>query len=183
MRGYVHTQGGVFVGGKCYQYEFRTPYKVFSEALEAYIEKVKRLSEEEREEIAIKIKSAVGELGGEVKKVARNIEAIIGEVGELVKLEPEKERMRFLVTVVNFILSLGRAGKPLVIFLDDLQWSDEGSIEILRRVGEGIRGKGLVVIGSYRDNEVGEGHPLREAVERLRGTGVEVEEIEVSPLV
>ena len=69
LRTHVHSLGGIFVGGKGNQYEV-TPYKVFSEALEAYMEKVKRLSAKEREETIKRMKESVGELGAEVAKPA-----------------------------------------------------------------------------------------------------------------
>ena len=78
LRGSIHSLNGLFCGGKCYQYEFRTPYKVFSEAIDAYIEKIKRLSQKEQEIHIKRIKDTLGELGGEVVKIAPVLTDLIG---------------------------------------------------------------------------------------------------------
>jgi serine phosphatase RsbU (regulator of sigma subunit)/flagellin-specific chaperone FliS len=181
LRGHVHALEGVFVGGKGYQYEATTPYKVFSEALEAYVDKLKRVSAKECNATVKRIKESVGELGGEVVKIAPSIRDLIGEPPELPELEPEKERIRFLITVSKFLLGLGTEDSPFVIFLDDLQWVDEGSIELLERIAEHGSTYPMVVIASYRDKDVGKEHPLVKAMEKLKEKNVLINEILVKP--
>ena len=167
LRVQVHSLNGLFCGGKCYQYEFRTPYKVFSEAIDAYIEKVRRLSQKEQEIHIKRIKETLGELGGEVVKIAPTIIDIIGHPPKLVELEPEKEKIRFLITVTNFLTSLSTHDTPLLVFLDDLQWVDDGSLEILARVAEKLPNTSTLLIVSYRDNEVDQNHPLAQLIRKL----------------
>ena len=179
LRGHIHSLNGIFCGGKCYQYEFRTPYKVFSEAIDAHIEKVKRLSQEEQELHIKRIKDALGELGGEVVKIAPTITDLIGEPPKLVDLEPEKERIRFLITVTNFIISLSSKDNPLLIFLDDLQWVDEGSLDILGRLVEKIGSAPVVMIASYRDTDVDINHPFIQSIKKLKESNIPIAEIPV----
>ena len=49
---------------------------------------------------------------------------------------------------------------PLVLFLDDLQWSDEGSIELMGRIAQKVKDNSIVVIASFRDTEVDGKHAL-----------------------
>ncbi|MFA5117149.1 MAG: AAA family ATPase, partial [Candidatus Omnitrophota bacterium] len=149
LRGSIHSLNGLFCGGKCYQFEFRTPYKVFAEAIDAYIEKIKRLSTQEQEAHIARIKDALGELGGEVVKIAPAITDLIGTPSKLVELEPEKEKIRFLITVTNFLASFSSSESPLLMFLDDLQWADDGSLEILERFAEKLRNTATTLIVSY----------------------------------
>jgi len=183
MRGYVHSIGGMFVGGKGSQYEVATPYKVFSEALEAYIDKVKRVSAAEREAAVKRMKGSLGELGGEVVKLAPSIVDLIGEPPALPQLDPAKERIRFLMTVTNFVLTLGTKDIPLALFLDDLQWVDEGSVELLERVSENAGTRPLTIIACYRDKEVDKHHPLVRTIEKLREKQVSLYDVLVKPFV
>ncbi|MDD5654677.1 MAG: AAA family ATPase, partial [Candidatus Omnitrophica bacterium] len=179
LRGHIHGLNGLFCGGKCYQYEFRTPYKVISEAADAYIEKIKRLSQEEQQEHIKRIKDALGQLGGEVVKVAPNIIDLIGQPPKLEELEPEKEKIRFLITITNFIASLSTSQVPLLMFLDDLQWVDDGSLEILERVAEKLQNIPALLIVSYRDNEVDQNHPLAQFMKRLAEQNISLMQIPV----
>jgi serine phosphatase RsbU (regulator of sigma subunit)/tetratricopeptide (TPR) repeat protein len=181
LRGYVYSLGGVFVGGKGSQYDVTTPYKVFSEALEAYVEKLKRVSAEERRAVSTRMKKNIGELGRELIKIVSSIVDIIGEQPELAELDPEKERIRFLITVTSFIQGLGTQDNPLIIFLDDLQWVDEGSIELLERISESTLTSPIVLIGSFRDEEVDKSHPLMRALEKLKEKNISLTEILIKP--
>ncbi|MFA5349696.1 MAG: AAA family ATPase, partial [Candidatus Paceibacterota bacterium] len=164
--------GGIFAGGKCYQYEFRTPYKVFAEAIDAYIEKVKRLTKQEQEALTKHILDSVGELGGEVVKIAPSIVDLIGQPPKLEELEAEKEKIRFLMTITNFMASLSVSQVPLLMFLDDLQWVDDGSLEILERLAGKLKSTSSLIIISYRDTDVDENHPLIQSIKKLSAENI-----------
>lgn len=181
VRGHVHSVGGMFVGGASSQSEPKMPFEVFSEALGAYVQKLKRVSKEERKATIVRMKEPLGELGGEIVKIAPEMLDLIGEPPELVALEPEKERIRFLITVTDFVLNLGTQDSPLALFLDDLQWADEGSIELLERIAEKVSTHPIVVIASYRDRQVDKDHPLMHALQRLREQNAPVHDVHVKP--
>lgn len=181
LRSYVHGLGGIFAGGKCYEYEFRAPYKVLSEAIDNYIDKLKRLSKEEQEGRASRIKEALGELGGEAIKIAPNLVDLIGTPPELVELESKKEKIRFLITVTNFLISLAAPDSPLLLFLDDLQWVDDGSLEVLEGLAGKLKNSSILLILSYRDNEVTLTHPLSQLISKIKSQGTAFSEVSLRP--
>lgn len=181
LRSYVHSLGGIFAGGKCYEYEFRTPYKVLSEAIDNYIDKLKRFSKEEQEVCARRIKEALGGLGGEAIKIVPNLVELIGTVPELVELESKKEKTRFLITVTNFLISLAAPDSPLLLFLDDLQWVDEGSLEVLEGLAGKLKNSSILLILSYRDNEVTPTHPLSQLISKIKSQGMAFSEVGLRP--
>jgi class 3 adenylate cyclase/tetratricopeptide (TPR) repeat protein len=81
---------------------------------------------------------------------------------------------RFLVfDAVTRMLSALAAATPLVVVLDDLHWADPASLELLRVLATQLRGARLLVIGTYRDVEVREGHPMASTLPQvLREDGV-----------
>ncbi|MGA1876400.1 MAG: AAA family ATPase [bacterium] len=181
--GYIQGIGGIFAGGKCNQYEFQTPYKIFSETIRAYLEKLKRRSGEEQEILRNRIKESLGDLSGEVAKIAPEITGLIGGgSGRLVELEAEKEKARFLITVTDFMLNLGTPEIPAILFFDDLQWADEGSIELLGRMAGKVSSYPLLLVAGFRDTEAGDGHPLRHMLEKVKKDGISLSEIHLKNL-
>src|SRR5262249_14581717 len=75
-----------------------------------------------------------------------------------------------------------RARTPLVIFSDDLQWLDRATLDLIAHVVTHSEVHPLLVVGAYRDNEVGPTHPLVEMLAAIRASGTRVQEIPMAPL-
>jgi predicted ATPase len=61
---------------------------------------------------------------------------------------------------------------PLVLFLDDLQWVDSATLNLLELILTVEENTSLYLIGAYRDNEVNPTHPLMMTLDKLRQQGV-----------
>ncbi len=181
LRADVHRLGGLFISGKCYQYESGSPFKALSTALESYVEKVRRLNPADREKCIDHLKQTVGDLGNEIVKLTPRIKVLLGEPAELAELESEKQQVRFLVTAANFLSELGRDSQPVVMLLEDLQWSDEGTIELLQRVATKLKERAMCVIITYRSNEINGDHPLSRFLETLKKSELRFEDIRIPP--
>ena len=77
--------------------------------------------------------------------------------------------------------ALRRTDRELVLLLDDLHWADEATLDALRFVGRRIESTRTLVIGTYRDDEVGRQHPLRVVVGDL-ATSPAVRRLPLEPL-
>ncbi len=75
-------------------------------------------------------------------------------------LPPEQEQLR-LWEAARELLTIISESTPLIIALDDLQWSDSSSCELLAYLARRIYGLPIVIVGTCRDNELGPQHPLR----------------------
>jgi predicted ATPase/class 3 adenylate cyclase len=135
-----------------------------------------------------------------VAQYKRNFEATLGDQGQvLVELVPELElllgkqppapsvdavmaeqRLRGLLT--RFVQVFTAELRPLVIFLDDLQWADSASMKLLKHLASNADSRSLLMIGAYRDNEIGPRHPLTLALAELRESDVATTELELLPL-
>ncbi len=78
-------------------------------------------------------------------------------------LDPARERARLLDTLVAFFVELA-AHTPYVLYVNDLQWADARSIDVLHALSERLSGPQqdrpkLALIGSFRDDEL-QGRPV-----------------------
>ena len=71
---------------------------------------------------------------------------------------------------------------PLALFLDDLQWLDAATLDLLEHLVTHPEVRHLLLVGAYRDNEVGPAHPLTRTLEAIREAGARVQEIVLAPL-
>ncbi|KAJ3343051.1 hypothetical protein HDU93_000221 [Gonapodya sp. JEL0774] len=99
---------------------------------------------------------------------------------------------RFSIAFFEFIMVFLEEDRPLVLFLDDMQWADLASLKLIEIVMDNISSNHVLYnysshpflfIGSYRSNEVGPGHPLMNFLDRTRDTGeIQMETINLQPL-
>ena len=157
---YVAMRGGRVLRGNCYEEgSLSLPYLPFIEAMRSYV-----LS---REPDALR-----SELGSNAGYVAR----IVSEVRDRVDVDmtatgsPEEDRWRLLDGVVAFLRNAA-AVQPLMVLLEDLHWSDRGTLDLLLHLARNLEGARLLVVGTYRDVEVDRTHPLSNALAELRRGG------------
>ena len=94
-------------------------------------------------------------------------------------ISPQEARHRFADVFRNFLKVICKPEHPLVLFIDDWQWADAASCELLKQIQVGITLRYIQVIVSYRDNEVDSGHPLILAVKELQSRDVSIEILQV----
>jgi len=174
---------GYFVTGKFDQLRRNTPYGFFLQAIE---ELVQELLTEKQSQIKLwknRINEALGPNIGVITAVLPSLVKIIGkkppvnETGSMTETEN-----RFILAFQSFIKVLATKKHPLVIFLDDLQWADLSSLNLLRALLADSSIKYLLIIGAYRSNEVNAAHPLLNSLEHFQKEGALLETIQLQPL-
>ncbi|HUQ79356.1 MAG TPA: AAA family ATPase [Patescibacteria group bacterium] len=95
-------------------------------------------------------------------------------------LAAERPRRRVLVlTVVDAIVAT--LDKPTALIFEDLQWADELSLEILGALAREVGGRPILIVGTYRSDEVRPGAALREWRSRLVTQRL-ADEVRLAPL-
>ena len=170
MREYLYEQGyeggGLFIQGRCLNQENKIPYQPFRDSINEYIQKLEKMKENERKKEIERLKEAVGDLGEIIIRLNPHMKQILGDVSPLVSLDSERENQRFLMVASDFFCHLTEKGKLSVLFLDDLQWADEGSLSLLDEISWKVNSANLFIIGTYRDDEVGEDHSLQKIMKK-----------------
>src|SRR5262249_56246741 len=104
----------------------------------------------------------------------------IGEPPPVPGLSPQDAQRRFQMVFRQFIGVFARPQHPLALFLDDLQWLDAATLDLLEDLLSRSEFRNLLLIGAYRDNEVTATHPLMRKLEAIRTTG-RVQDIKLAP--
>src|SRR6266481_2946304 len=110
------------------------------------------------------------------------LELIVGEQPPVPELSPQDAQRRFQFVLRRFIGTFARPEHPLTLFLDDLQWLDAATLDLLEDVFTRSDLRHLMLIGAYRDNEVSAAHPLMLKLETIRNAGTLVQEVKLAPL-
>ena len=110
------------------------------------------------------------------------VEFVIGKQPPVAELPPQEARGRFQLVFRRFLGAFARPEHPLALFLDDLQWLDTATLELLERLVTDPDVRHVLLIGAYRDNEVSSSHPLMRTLAAIRDAGARAQEIVLAPL-
>jgi len=168
--------------GKFDQYTRNIPYSAVTKAFAALLRQLLCEPEESLQRWREAMASALSAVGKVVADVVPELELIIGTQPETEDLDPVQRRNRFIMVFQRFIRVFTRPDHPLVIFLDDLQWVDLASLDLLKNITTDPENSHLLIIGAYRDNEVEPEHHLLQAVEDIRKGGGCVLDLKVGPI-
>ncbi|MBD1811367.1 AAA family ATPase [Microcoleus vaginatus DQ-U2] len=160
-------QRGYFISGKFDQFQRDTPYASLIQAFRSLVRQLLTESDAEISKWREKLQAELGEAGGVIVEVIPEVELIIGSQPPLPDLPPAEQRNRFNLVFQKFINTFTQPEHPLVIFLDDLQWADRASLELIQLLMTVVDKKYLFLMGAYRDNEVTEAHPLTQILENI----------------
>ena len=177
----ITVSKGYFIAGKFDQLQRDIPYKALVQAFESFI---KQLLSESAEKLAVwkeKLLEALDINAGIITEVIPSLEAIIGKQFATPELPSEQLRNRFNFAFRNFIRVCAQPEHPLTIFLDDLQWADESSLNLIEQIFLRTDDKSLLLIGAYRDNEISPLHSLKRILNQLENE-VNIEHINLGTL-
>jgi PAS domain S-box-containing protein len=176
----IAKQQGYFIKGKYDQFNRDLPLNAFVQAFRDLVEQL--LGEDDNQLASWKkqILAAVGENGQVLIDVVPSLQEIIDRQPPIPELTGVAAQQRFNLAFQKFIEVFTTAAHPLVIFLDDLQWADPASLQLIKLLMTG--GGYLLLLGAYRDNEVAIAHPLMLAIEELKQTTAILNKITLAPL-
>jgi predicted ATPase/signal transduction histidine kinase len=176
----IVRQHGYFIKGKFGQLNRNIPLSAFVQALRDLMGQLLCESDGQLAAWKAQILSAVGENGQVIIDVIPELEQIIGKQPNVVELSGTAAQNRFNLLFQKFLGVFTTAEHPLVLFLDDLQWADLASLQMLKLLMDS--NAYLLVLGAYRDNEVSPAHPFMLTVEELKKAGAIVHTITLEPL-
>jgi predicted ATPase len=173
---------GLFASGKFDQYKRDIPYATLAESFQQLIQALLGKSEAELCRWRDALREALDPNGQLIVDLVPNLELIIGEQPPAPELSPQEDQRRFQLVFRRFIGVFARPEHPLALFLDDLQWLDAATLDLIEDVLVRSDLQHLILLGAYRDNEVTPAHPLMRRIEAIRNAGASVNEVRLLPL-
>ena len=173
---------GLFASGKFDQYKRDIPYATLAQAFQKLIQSLLGKNEAELARWRDALREALDPNGQLIVDLVPKLELIIGEQPPVPELSPQDAQRRFQFVFQRFLGVFARPEHPLALFLDDLQWLDAATLDLLDDLLTRSELRHLMLIGAYRDNEVTAAHPLTRKLEAIRNAGAPVQEFSLAPL-
>src|ERR1700723_1589525 len=173
---------GLFASGKFDQFKRDIPYATLAQAFQSLIRPLLSKNEEELQKWRNALREALEPNGLLIVDLVPELKHVIGEQPPVPQLPPQEAQRRFQFVFRRFIGVFARPEHPLALFLDDLQWLDAATLDLLEDLLTGIDLQHLLLIGAYRDNEVSVTHPLMRKLDAIRQAGASVQDIVLTPL-
>ncbi|HWO01849.1 MAG TPA: serine/threonine-protein kinase PknK, partial [Blastocatellia bacterium] len=178
----IVRQRGYFIAGKFDQIARSTPFGALIQAFRGFIQQLLTESEDRLAAWRFQLAEVLDANGSVIAEVIPEIELILGKQPPSPGLAPTEAQNRFRLVFQNFVGAIARKEHPLVIFLDDLQWVDSATLNLLGPLLTSPDVEHLFLIGAYRDNEVDPSHSLMRALGALEAEGVRLHQMSLRPL-
>ena len=173
---------GLFASGKFDQYKRDIPYTTLGQAFQRLVRSLLGQSEAELGRWRDSLSEALGPNGQLIINLVPELELVIGKQPPVADLPPQDAQNRFQMVFRRFLGVFARKEHPLALFLDDLQWLDTATLDLLEHLVTHSEVRHLLLVGAYRDNEIGPAHPLLRTLEAIRAVNARVHEIVLAPL-
>ncbi|SEK27544.1 Predicted ATPase [Stigmatella aurantiaca] len=178
----VVQRRGFFLSGKFDQFQRDIPYVSLAQTLRGLVQQLLAGSEEELARWRQRVNEAWEGAGQALVDLVPQLEVLVGPQPALQDVPPSEASRRFYRVVRQFLSVFATLEQPLVVFLDDLQWADLASLQLLAQMLSQPESLPVLWIGAYRDNEVSLTHPLMPVLEEVRKAGASVTDIHLEPL-
>jgi PAS domain S-box-containing protein len=172
----------LFASGKFDQYKRDIPYATVAQAFQTLIRQILVKSEAEVDQWRGAIQEAIAPNGQLIVNLIPEVELIVGNQPPVPDLPPNDAQNRFQLAFRRFLGVFARPEHPLTLFLDDLQWLDAATLDLLEHLVTHPEVRHLLLVGAFRDNEVSSSHPLMRTLGAMREAGAKVQQIVLTPL-
>ncbi|HRD70472.1 MAG TPA: EAL domain-containing protein [Legionella sp.] len=172
---------GYFIQGKYEQLQQNKPYSALIDALQNLIKQVLAEPEQKLNHLKQALQQSIGNQGHALLDLIPAIKPLLGPQLPL-ECSIGEAQNQLMFAFQQFVQVFCQADYPLVIFLDDLQWADNASLQLLQHLLRDTANSYFMLIGTYRDNEIDFGHPLVEFQKKLMADEVVLNTIKLAPL-
>lgn len=177
----IAAHNGLFLSGKFDQFQHSTPYFAFKQMLKTWLLEILSLSEHRLTEYRENLKAVLGINARLLTDIMAEFKPLLGKFPDLPLLSADEAQHRLNIVLLKLVAFISE-DRPLVIFIDDLQWADRSSLNLLALLMREAE-CALLIIVAYRDNEVDEAHPAIQVLNAIRDQKPEsFSELSLTPL-
>ncbi|HET7478682.1 MAG TPA: AAA family ATPase [Rubrobacteraceae bacterium] len=159
---HVRESGAVALAARCYAGETNLAYGPFAEALESALGQT---------DVASRLEEIPDYLLSEARRLLPGLAGLFPDLPDAPPLDAPGAQSRFFEGVSRVLLAVCGGEPSGILFLDDLQWADDASLDLLSYLVRRLDAKPLRVLVAWREEEVPEGHRLRALVREAQRAG------------
>jgi len=175
-------QHRLYVGsGKFEQLAGNTPYSAIIQAMQALVRRMLTEAEQALTTWRQRLEGILGRSTPLIVDLIPELETLFGPQPPLGEVGPLEARARLHFVFKGFLQSIAVHDHPLALFLDDLQWADAASLQLLESLFLDGSMQHLILLGTYRDNELDASRPAASTLRRLQEDSC-CETVRLSPL-
>ena len=178
----IVRQRGYFIRGKFDQFNRNIPFSAFVQAFRNLVAQLLSESSTELHSWKTQILDALGENAQVIIDLIPELEKILGSQPPAPEISGTAVQNRFNLLFQKFIQVFTTPAHPLVVFVDDLQWADSASLNLIQVLVSESKTENLLVVGAYRNNEIFPTHPLMLTLEAMDKVGAAISTLNLQPL-
>ena len=183
LRRPVAAAHGWMLSGKCDPMSKEVPYRPLAQALHDLSEQLLRAPEPELQAWRQRLSKAVAPHGGVLVSLVPSLVHLLGDIEPVRPLPAQEAKQRFFYACSRFFRACAAANRPLLLCIDDIQWVDHASLQLITVLLDAIAIKHLAIVLTYRDDEMPPTHPLSDICADLRQRPyIDVCEVKLTPL-
>jgi predicted ATPase/signal transduction histidine kinase len=175
-------EGSWFVSGKCEALAVNIPYTPFVSAFASLARQLAQLPADEIDRWRTRVAATLGANLGVIVEAVPALRALVGETPEVAPAGARATAGRVRLAFELFLSALAELGRPLVLFLDDLQWADPDSLALIQGMVASSGEHHLLLIGAFRAEDVAGCPPLASLLDASVGGGTATRAIALAPL-
>nr|WP_225444716.1 diguanylate cyclase [Pseudomarimonas arenosa] len=178
----ILARRGYLIRGKCDQFGRNQPYSALTQAFGQLLQTLTTEGAERRHYWKSRLSDALGSNAAAVADLIPALGGLLGNLPVLPEMPPAESEQRFHIGFAQFVTALAAPNHPLLLFLDDLQWADISTLRLLEYLVRADGERSVLVVGAYRDNEVGPGDPLQLSIQAIERSHARIEHLQLGPL-
>jgi signal transduction histidine kinase len=166
LRPVVTSAAGWFVAGKFDPYRRDLEFDAVNQALRTLGRMLLAEAESELAEVRERILAAVGANAALLTAIVPEFATLLGvppDAGDPLTAQARAQR-----TAAHALRAVASRRRPLVVFVDDLQWAGRSPLGVVDLMLSEEPAEGLLLVGAYRDDDVDAAHPLAAPLSRWR---------------
>ncbi|HEX3761516.1 MAG TPA: AAA family ATPase [Kofleriaceae bacterium] len=178
----VVKRRGRLIAGKFEQYERNIPYFTITQALRELALDILAEAEPRIARWRQRLAQALGPSSKLVVDLVPQLGLILGPQSPVPELSLTESETRLRLVFGRLFAACAAPDHPLAMFIDDMQWADTASVQLIAHLLADGGTRHLLIVGAYRDNEVDPAHPVMRALEPARRGGARICDLVLGPL-
>ena len=165
LRKYVARQGGYVACGEQNEYQRNKPYSAIIQAVNNRLDHILTQKSARLSLWKEKIEKILADHGPLLLEIFPHLELIVGNQPHTSGKIPPGADGQFHDVFMRLLFTLADKEDPLVLCIDNLQWADNGTVELLKKIWAHIGSQFFLILGMYRDGEMRPDKVLRQLLD------------------